>query len=123
MKQTMLLFSFLALALALALSGCKKKAPTPVSELNPEELFNRGKSIYVSNCSACHHIDPAKDGATGPAVAGASKELLEERILRASYPKDYKPKRDTRIMVALPHLQNEIPAITAYLAQVGVAPQ
>jgi mono/diheme cytochrome c family protein len=120
--KIMLLFSFVALACALVLTGCTKKAAPTSTEMTPEQLISRGKAIYVSNCMACHNVDPSKDGAVGPSVAGSSKELLEERILRAAYPAGYKPKRETRAMVALPHLQNEIPALTAYLANLGGNP-
>lgn len=72
-------------------------------------------SIYKLNCIACHNVDPGKDGVAGPALTGSSKELLEARILRAAYPAGYKPKRDTKQMPALPHLEKEIPAISAYL--------
>src|SRR4051812_41820792 len=122
MKNPMLLFSFLALAFALALTACTKNkngSQTSVTEISKNQLAERGKAIYISNCMACHHADPSKDGAVGPAVSGASKELIEERVIRAAYPKDYKPKRDTRTMVALPHLEKEIPALAAYLSQAG----
>jgi hypothetical protein len=43
------------------------------------------------------------------------RELLEARILRADYPAGYKPKRDTRQMVAFPQLAPHIDALAAYL--------
>ena len=121
-----LLFSFVAIALAAALSGCTKKTSTGTEANKPltaAELSERGKSIYVSNCTACHNIDPAKDGPIGPAVAGSSEALVEARVLRAEYPADYKPKRESRIMVALPHLKAEVPALAAYLSANGNAGQ
>ena len=50
-------------------------------------------------------MDPRTDGSLGPAVAGASLELLTARVLRAEYPAGYTPKRETRVMVPLPHLE------------------
>ncbi len=91
----------------------------PSSELAttpPEELVSQGRQVYLSSCIACHNADPAKDGALGPAVAGASLELLEARVLRGEYPGGYVPKRDTAAMVAMPFLEKQIPAIAAYLA-------
>jgi mono/diheme cytochrome c family protein len=71
----------------------------------------------MGNCIACHAQDPSQDGALGPAVVGSSRELLEARVLRAEYPPGYTPKRDSQIMIALPHLANEIDALHAYLNQ------
>ena len=116
MKQFLLLFSFLALAFAFALTGCKKKPAEPIAQLAPSKLVERGKSIYLSNCIACHNPNPTKDGFIGPSVAGSSLALLEERILRSSYPLNYKPKRQTKTMTALPFLEKEIPALAAYLS-------
>lgn len=70
----------------------------------------------MSNCIACHSQVPAQDGALGPAVSGSSYELLEARVLRAEYPEGYTPKRESRVMIALPHLAQDIDALTAYLA-------
>lgn len=122
----MLLFSFVAVACALAFVGCTKKSSDSANsemktEMTIEQLAQRGKSIYMSNCMACHNVDPTKDGSVGPAVMGSSKELLEARIMKAEYPAGYKPKRDTHTMVALPHLEKEIPSLAAYLS--GTAAQ
>jgi mono/diheme cytochrome c family protein len=81
-----------------------------------EELVAAGRSVYNANCTACHSMNPAQDGALGPAVAGASYELLEARIVRGNYPEGYEPKRPSRIMVALPHLEPKLEELTAYLA-------
>ncbi len=75
----------------------------------------RGKSIYALNCIACHAVNPAKDGPMGPAVSGSSAELLEARVMRGAYPDGYKPKRTTRQMSAISHLEKELPALHAYL--------
>jgi mono/diheme cytochrome c family protein len=72
--------------------------------------------VYAANCLACHAADPARDGALGPAVAGASRALIEARVLRAEYPPGYTPKRDSRVMVALPHLAGDLDALEAYLS-------
>jgi mono/diheme cytochrome c family protein len=83
--------------------------------LSAEEMIDAGRSVYNANCIACHSLDPTKDGALGPAVAGSSLVLLEARVLRAEYPESYEPKRATRVMVALPHLQPRLPELAAYL--------
>lgn len=115
----MLLFSFLFITIALALASCTKKSSIPVAEMTPEQLIERGKAIYIGNCIACHNMDPQKDGSTGPSVSGSSTELLEARLLKAEYPKDYQPKRMTRTMPALAHLKEEISALSAYLSSIG----
>lgn len=79
------------------------------------DLIARGKSVYNSNCIACHNADPAENGAIGPAIAGASMALLEAKVIHNTYPPGYKPKRDTNAMIALPYLAKDIPALHAYL--------
>ena len=81
----------------------------------PDPLAERGKSVYVQHCIACHNVDPAQPGALGPALKGSSRELLEARVLRTEYPPGYTPKRTTTTMVALPQLAGDIDALTAYL--------
>jgi mono/diheme cytochrome c family protein len=98
----------------LILSGCSKPQKK-VSEMSQEELYARGKMVYVAGCIACHGSDPAKDGSIGPAVSGSSLELLEARLLRATYPEGYTPKRTTNAMVALTHYEPDIPALHVYL--------
>ena len=75
----------------------------------------RGKQVWLAQCVMCHNIDPGKDGTIGPAVKGASGELLEMRVLHGTYPPGYKPKRDTKVMPARPDLAASLPDLTAYL--------
>lgn len=94
-------------------------APTPaepeVDTRTPEELIEAGRGAYNGNCIACHAMDPRQDGALGPAVAGASFELIEARVMRGEYPEGYEPKRPSRVMVPLPHLERRLPELAAYL--------
>jgi hypothetical protein len=60
-------------------------------------------------------MDPTLDGALGPSVAGSSLDLLEARVLRNTYPEGYVPKSDTRVMIALPHLEPRLGELAAYL--------
>lgn len=105
------------LALVSLTVACTKKAPT--SESGPGALSERGRKVYLASCSSCHNLDPAKDGSLGPAIVGSSLELVQHRVLNGDYPPDYKPKRETRLMVALPHLKNDIPALHAYLNSIS----
>ena len=78
-------------------------------------MADRGRAVYVANCTACHNPDPSLPGGLGPEVAGSSTELLEARLLHNTYPPGYTPKRDSRVMMALPYLKDDIPALAAYL--------
>jgi mono/diheme cytochrome c family protein len=99
-----------SLLLLLALLGCGKTA-------QDDGLVARGRSVYMTNCITCHHTDPARDGNVGPGLKGSSLELLQYRVLQIQYPPGYKPKRPTRLMPALPHLKDDIPALHAFLNQ------
>ena len=83
------------------------------------DLVASGRKAYVANCTACHNPDPTRDGTMGPAIAGASLELLEARVLRAEYPPGYTPKRDSKLMPAQPFLKAELPALAAYLGSLS----
>jgi len=97
-----------------------KQAPaTEPAQASPADLAARGRTVYMANCIACHSQDPTMDGALGPAIAGSSRELIEARVMRAEYPPGYTPKRDSRVMIALPHLGGELDALAAYLQSVS----
>jgi mono/diheme cytochrome c family protein len=93
----------------LPLTGCGKK------EEGPETPESRGRRAYVTYCVVCHNADPRKDGTTGPAIAGASQELVEAKTLRQTYPLGYKPKRTTKTMPAYPQVKTRISDLTAFL--------
>lgn len=103
--------------LSILLGACTQGSRTGSSPApaDPQALVKRGRSVYQTQCTACHNSDPHKAGSLGPDVYSSSKELLEARILRGEYPPGYRPKRETHIMARLPHLKNEIDAIHAYL--------
>lgn len=115
------IFSVVAGLALLALgNGCEKKPALPEltdANVSPAqaELIARGKTVYKTQCIACHNADPAKPGSLGPEVQGSSRELLEARILRAEYPHGYQPKRGTHAMAAMPHLKSELDALHAFL--------
>jgi len=131
------LATFAALCVALGCSGEPDPAPTrpapapkspaaavpaeapPEAPMDPKELAEKGRQVYLSSCIACHNADPTKDGALGPAVAGSSYELLEARVMRSEYPEGYTPKRETAVMIAMPFLEKQLPALAAYLAAEG----
>jgi mono/diheme cytochrome c family protein len=87
----------------------------------PETAVERGRRLYLANCTACHNTNPKLAGGIGPALAGASEELVHAKVMTGEYPPGYTPKRSTRAMVPLPHLEEDIPAIAAYLQSVEPA--
>lgn len=105
---------FLIFFLVLTVQNCKTSSSQPAKRKGPGDPI-RGKQIYAANCAVCHNIDPAKDGSLGPAIKGSSRELLEARVPRATYPPGYTPKRKTFAMPAFPDLEPYIPDLEAYL--------
>ena len=99
----------LGLGVAIALTACGESS-TPV-----DPLAERGRQVYLSQCTQCHAPDPAQAGAVGPPVQGASLALLEAKVLRGEYPDGYSPKRPTRVMPPMPTLAPDIGALGAYL--------
>ena len=98
----------------MSLNACTKESDDKSpSAKNPD--WQRGRAVFVANCVACHNSDPSKDGPLGPAIKGSSKELIEARVVRGSYPPNYKPKRNTKVMPTFPYLAPEIPYLVAYL--------
>jgi mono/diheme cytochrome c family protein len=107
------LFFNLALIFSLLLITLVFQACTKKENLSP--LAQKGKTVYLASCIACHNADPRVSGALGPDIAGSSKELLTARVLNAKYPAGYQPKRATKQMVAMPQHKNDIEALFEYL--------
>jgi mono/diheme cytochrome c family protein len=85
------------------------------SQTPSDPLTDRGRQLYLGQCTQCHAVDPSQGGPVGPAVKGSSRELLEAKVLKGTYPAGYKPKRPTSVMPPQPTLAPEIPALAAYL--------
>jgi mono/diheme cytochrome c family protein len=98
-----------AIALAAALTGCSGQG----SSLSPEA--ERGRQVYLAQCTSCHSSDPAQNGPLGPAVKGSSRELLEARVVRGVYPPGYTPRRSSAVMQPMPHLAGSVDDLAAYL--------
>lgn len=75
----------------------------------------RGRQVYLSQCSSCHATDPSQPGPVAPPIKGASRELLEAKVLRGTYPEGYAPKRPTAVMPPQTHVAGDIPALAEYL--------
>lgn len=75
----------------------------------------RGRQVYLSQCTSCHAIDPAQPGAVGPEIKGSSRELLEAKVLRGTYPPGHTPRRPTAAMPPQTQVAGDIPALAEYL--------
>lgn len=96
-----------AVLTAALLGGC--------ADTGGDALAGRGRQVYLSQCIQCHNANPVIAGPVGPPVKGASRELLEAKIVRGEYPVGYKPQRPTRVMPPQPVLAPDVPALAAYL--------
>ena len=99
--------------LVILLSGALLAGCSPGPALSPEA--ERGRHVYASQCTSCHSSDPAQNGPLGPAVKGSSRELVEARVVRGTYPPGYTPKRPSAIMQPMPNLAGSVDDLTAYL--------
>ena len=91
--------------------------PVVAEPADGDALVARGERVYRQVCIQCHAPDPTQN-AVGPALAGSSLELLEPKVLRNEYPPGYTPKATTGVMIPLPHVEKDLPALAAYLASV-----
>lgn len=93
--------------------GCTKKSSKPAA--NESEDVKRGRTVYMSNCIACHNSDPRRAGTLGPDVYGSSLTLLEHKVVQGVYPPGHEPKRKSQAMPPLPQLKDDVPALHAFL--------
>lgn len=100
-----------ALATAALLAACDG------GDAGPQDPVAKGEIVYKNVCIACHNADPSKPGSLGPAVAGASRELIEARVIHGTYPEGYEPKQGGALMPQFPHLAGSIDDLAAYLAR------
>jgi mono/diheme cytochrome c family protein len=96
-----------AAAAGVLLVACERPQLSPEAE--------RGRQVYVSQCTTCHAFDPAQPGPVGPELKGASREVVESKVVRGNYPPDYQPKRPTAVMPPQPQLSGDVDALATYL--------
>lgn len=127
MRQLAFVFSLGSLLLLNACQRGSQNDPLFVGRSAEEiQLIQRGRAVYLSQCSACHNADPRKVGVLAPEIHDSSMELLTARVLRGEYPAGYQSKMLKRgqtptLMPAMPFLQADIPAIFAFLQAVSKA--
>lgn len=98
-----------AVVVAVAAAACSE-SPEPGGAAR-----ERGRLVYLSQCTSCHAIDPAQPGPVGPEIKGSSRELLEAKMFRGTYPEGYRPKRRTTVMPPQPQVAGDITALAEYL--------
>jgi len=102
------IIGLMAAAIAMAsLTACQRAG-------EPKEVAS-GRAVFMANCASCHNTNPNLAGSLGPPIAGSSRELVKARVLHASYPPGYKPKRNTHLMQPMPWLAPKIDDLTAFL--------
>ena len=118
---------FFAFLLIMIFSSCEKKSiKQEEAESEPDQKkFNntialttdieKGRMVYFANCVSCHNNNPKKPGSIGPEVYGASIDVLAQKIVFGKYPENYRPKRTSKIMPLMPHLNKEILNLHAFL--------
>ena len=116
---------FTAFLLILLVSNCEKKnieqekAETDQKKLNNNVVLKtdieKGRMLYFANCVSCHNNNPKKPGSIGPEVYGVSIDVLTQKIVSGKYPENYRPKRSSKIMPSMPHLNKDISNIHAFI--------
>ena len=118
---------FFAFLLIMLFSSCEKKSiqqEEAESELDQKKLNNtnalttdieKGRMVYFANCVSCHNYNPKKPGSIGPEVYVVSIDVLTQKIVSGKYPENYRPKRPSKIMPAMPHLKKEISNLHAFI--------
>ena len=77
--------------------------------------IEKGRTVYFANCVSCHNYNPKKPGSIGPVVYGVPIDVLTEKIVSGKYPENYRPKRTSKIMPLMPHLNSEISNLYAFI--------
>ena len=114
-----------ALLLIMLVSNCEKKSiEQEEAEADQKKLNNtvalttdieKGRMVYFANCVSCHNNNPKKPGSIGPEVYGVSIDVLTQKIVYGKYPDNYRPKRTSKIMPSMPHLNKEISNLHAFI--------
>ena len=122
MTMNRLFFVILLMALV---SNCEKKnlkqkeaEVDKNNQKNSVALTNdieKGRTVYFANCVSCHNNNPKKPGSIGPVVYGVPIDVLTEKIVSGKYPENYRPKRTSKIMPLMPHLNSEISNLYAFI--------
>ena len=116
---------YFALLLIMLVSNCEKgNIEQEEAEVDQKKLNNnvvlttdieKGRMLYFANCVSCHNNNPKKPGSIGPEVYGVTIDVLTQKIVYGKYPENYRPKRPSKIMPSMPHLNKEISNLHAFI--------
>ena len=116
---------FFALLLIMLVPNCEKEGNKQEKvEANQKKNNNnvalktdieKGRTLYFANCVSCHNNNPKKPGSLGPEVYGVPLDVLTQKIVSGEYPENYRPKRTSKIMPLMPHLNKEILNLHAFI--------
>ena len=116
---------FFVLLLMALVSNCENKSlkheeaeVDKNNQKNSVALTNdieKGRMVYFANCVSCHNNNPKKPGSIGPVVYGVPIDVLTQKIVSGKYPENYRPKRTSKLMPLMPHLNSEISNLYAFI--------
>ena len=116
---------FYALLLIMLISNCEKKnIEKENAKADQKKLTNtvalttdieKGRMVYFANCVSCHNNNPKKPGSICPEVYRVTIDVLTQKIVYGKYPENYRPKRSSKIMPSMPHLNKEISNLHAFI--------
>ena len=116
---------FFSLILFVFVSNCERESLKQEEAEADEKIINKtialntniekGRMVYYANCVSCHNNNPKKPGSIGPEVYGVSIDVLTQKIVSGKYPKNYIPKRKSKIMPLMPHLNEKISNLHVFI--------
>ena len=116
---------FFVLLLIALVSNCENKSlKQEEAEVDQNKITNsvalktdieKGRMVYFANCVSCHNNNTKKPGSIGPEVYGVPIDVLTQKIISGKYPENYSPKRKTKIMPLMPHLNKDISNLHAFI--------
>ena len=116
---------FFALLMIMLISNCEKKNIEKENAKADKKILTntvalttdieKGRMVYFANCVSCHNNNPKKPGSIGPEVYGVTIDVLTQKIVYGKYPENYRPKRPSKIMPSMPHLNKEISNLHAFI--------
>lgn len=71
--------------------------------------------MYERNCTKCHNPDPSKAGPIGPELVSTPEKAFKQKVVHGTYPKNYKPKRQSNMMPKFAFLDIQVNSLYWYV--------